>query len=131
MLTHTKMPGNACKVEADGKAMPRTLFSGMDWLPDCHDGGLDRYFYNVVRAFGDEGMAGTALVSAAAATSLGGIAVCGMASPGASVFRRWAGVRAMALEAFGRDVDLVNSHFALYTFPWLHHLPQHVRYKCK
>ena len=106
--------------------MPQTLFSGMDWLPNCRDGGLDRYFHDVVRAFGEVGMDGTALVSAVAATSLGGIAVRGMASPGASVLRRWAGVRALAREAFGKDVDLVNSHFALYAFPWLRHLPSHV-----
>ena len=104
----------------------KALFSGMDWFPDCRDGGLDRYFHDALSVFGEIGMDGTALVSAAAATFLGGIGVRGMASPGASMWRRWAGARTLAREAFGRDVNVVNSHFALYAFPWLRDLPPHV-----
>ena len=98
----------------------------MDWLPDCRDGGLDRYFFETVRAFGEAGMDGSALVSAAAATTLGGIAVSGMGSPGASVWRRWSGARRLAREAFDGNVDVANAHFALYAFPWLRDLPAHV-----
>ena len=104
----------------------RGLFVGMDWFPDCRDGGLDRYFHGAIRAFADGGMEGMALVSAIAQGSPGRMDVRGMASSGASVWRRCIGARALAREAFGRDVDVVNSHFALYAFPWLRDLPSHV-----
>ena len=111
---------------AGRKLRPRAFFSGMEWFPDCRDGGLDRYFFEAVRAFGGAGMDGTALVSAAVEASMGGIFVRGMARPGASVWRRCAGARTLAREAFRRGVDVVNAHFALYAFPWLRDLPSHV-----
>ncbi len=126
MSAHSQMAGNVRKIEPDEKTMPRAFFSGMDWFPHCRDGGLDRYFFEMIRAFAEAGMDGTALVSSVAATALGGIAVRGMAASRASVWRRWAGGRTLARESFGRDVDVVNSHFALYAFPWLRELPSHV-----
>ncbi len=126
MSTHSQITENVCKIEPDEKTMPRAIFSGMDWFPLCRDGGLDRYFFEMIRAFGEAGMDGTALVSSVGATALGGIAVRGIAASPASVWRRWIGARALAREAFGRDVNVVNSHFALYAFPWLRALPSHL-----
>ena len=99
------------------------LFTGMEWFPDCRDGGLDRYFYEALRAFSASGMKGTALVSAAAPTTLDGIAVRGMAGANAPVWQRWSGARAVAREVLRDGVDVVNAHFALYAFPLLRELP--------
>ena len=61
------------------------LFVGMEWFPDCRDGGLDRYFFELIGALAGVGMAGTALVSAAARSAIGEIQVKGMAGKDASV----------------------------------------------
>ena len=103
------------------------LFTGMEWFPDCRDGGLDRYFFEMVAAFAAMEMKGTVLVSAAERfSSLNGFRVLGMAPAGASTWRRWSGARKAAIEAFRSGVDFVNAHFALYAFPWLDQLPPHV-----
>jgi glycosyltransferase involved in cell wall biosynthesis len=49
-----------------------------------------------------------------------------MAERGASLLRRWLGVRAEARRAFGAGVDLANAHFALYAFPLLGLIPSNV-----
>ena len=96
----------------------------MEWFPDCRDGGLDRYFFELVGAFAAMGMDGTVLVSATEQTSsLSGIRVQGMAPAGGSMQRRWTGARKAALETFRNGVDYVNAHVALYAFPWLDQLP--------
>lgn len=99
------------------------LFVGMEWFPECRDGGLDRYFYEMLGAFAGIGMRGTALVSAATRTSLSGIHVQGMAPAGASTGQRLLRARKAAIEAFRNRVDFVNAHFALYAFPWLDRIP--------
>ncbi len=126
MSADARMAGNLDWIEPDRKAMPRAFFTGMDWFPDCRDGGLDRYFHGALTAFAEAGMKGAALVSAAEETSLGGITVQGMAGPGALLWRRWDGARAIAREGFKQGVDVVNAHFALYAFPWLRDLPPHI-----
>lgn len=126
MSTDLKPVKDVVKIAPDRKAMPRALFSGMDWFPDCGAGGLDRYFHDEIRTFSEAGMNGMAMVSAAPCTSLGGIAVRKMAGPGASIWHRWTGARALAREAFGRGMDVANAHFALYAFPWLRELPPRV-----
>ena len=102
------------------------LFVGMEWFPDCRDGGLDRYFFEMLGALAGAGIKGTAMVSTAAPSSLGGIQVQGMAGAEASVWRRWKGASAMAGEAFCNGVDFANPHFALYAIPWLNKLPSSV-----
>lgn len=99
------------------------LFAGMEWFPACRDGGLDRYFFEALRAFSAEGLGGTALVSAATPGPVGRIAIRGMASKGASLWQRWTGARAEAGRAFQSGVGFVNAHFALYAFPWLDLIP--------
>lgn len=102
----------------------RVFLTGMEWFPECRDGGLDRYFYEMTRALAEQGISGMALVSSAKATVLSNIQVRGMATRGASLFRRWAGSRALAREAFAKGVDIVNAHFALYAYPWLNLIPK-------
>ena len=99
-------------------------FVGKEWFPDCHDGGLDRYFYEMLVSMAAMGMEGTAMVSAAARCSLGGVTVQGMARTDAPVWQRWAGARMLARKAISDGVDFVNAHFALYAAPWLDRLPQ-------
>ncbi len=108
----------------------RALFSGMEWFPDCRDGGLNRYFYESVAALARAGIEGTALVSSVVPTSLGGIDVRGMAGKGAPVWRRWLGARTLAREAFRGGVDVVDAHFSLYALPWLRDLPPSVPLVC-
>jgi glycosyltransferase involved in cell wall biosynthesis len=47
-----------------------------------------------------------------------------MAPAGASLARRWQGARRAARAVIHEGVDLVNSHFALYAYPWLRDLPR-------
>jgi glycosyltransferase involved in cell wall biosynthesis len=109
------------------KAEPmRVLLSGMEWFPECRDGGLDRYFFDLTRSLAERGVEGTALVSSANSTSVGLIKIRGMAAKDAPLFRRWAAARALARQAFQDGVQIVNAHFALYAFPWLDLIPKHV-----
>jgi glycogen(starch) synthase len=112
------------KTDAGGPM--RVLLSGMEWFPECRDGGLDRYFYDLTRALAERAVEGTALVSSASATSIGGIEIRGMAASDASLFRRWKAARSFARRAFQDGVQVVNAHFALYAFPWLDLIPKKV-----
>src|SRR4051812_41228960 len=103
----------------------RVLLTGMEWFPECRDGGLDRYFYDLTRSLAGQGVLGTALVSSASAAALGGITIRGIATKDASLLRRWAGARSLARHAFKEGVEIVNAHFALYAFPWLDLIPKH------
>jgi glycosyltransferase involved in cell wall biosynthesis len=114
------------KTETDGRKPLRVFLSGMEWFPDCRDGGLDRYFYEWTCALAAQGVEGTAAVSSATGTSAGPIKLIGMAFRGASLLRRWLGARVAAARAFCEGVDLVNAHFALYAFPLLGLIPRNV-----
>ncbi len=102
------------------------LFSGMEWFPECRDGGLDRYFHEQLRALADQGVTGTALISSARAVSMGVISIEPMAHKGASLLGRWSGARCLAAKALREGVNVVNAHFALYAFPWLRMIPASV-----
>lgn len=95
----------------------------MEWFPVCRDGGLDRYFHENVSALVSQGIGGHALVSYAEASTVGDVRVWGMAGQNAAVRERWRGARSAAQEAFRTGVDIANSHFALYAFPWLNCIP--------
>lgn len=104
----------------------RCLFSGMEWFPECKDGGLDRYFYEQLVALAAAGVQGEALASSANSTAVGGINVDGMARRGAPLWQRWRGVRRLARLALESGVEVVNAHFALYAYPWLGAIPETV-----
>jgi len=104
----------------------KVLFSGMEWFPECQVGGLDRYFYEKIQAFAAQGVAGNALVSWCEPTRIASIVVSAMAPRGASLPRRWMGVSRQANEILAHGVDAVNTHFALYAFPWVHRIPKGV-----
>src|SRR4051812_14654926 len=104
----------------------RALFSGMEWLPDCLDGGLDRYYFEQLHTLAAVGVSGMAIASSAATGAVGAIQVRGMARKNASLFSRWRGARRLAGSAISDGIDLVNSHFALYAFAWLDRIPRDV-----
>jgi glycogen(starch) synthase len=105
----------------------KVLFTGMEWFPDCQDGGLDRYFYEQLQALAEKGgISGTVLVSSCQPGEGGAFKLRRMAAPGASLFGRWMGVRAEARRVFSAEVDLINAHFALYAFPLLGLIPKNV-----
>ncbi len=102
----------------------KVLFSGMDWFPDCRDGGLNRYFYEQLRAMSTVGIDGIALVSSFHDGQPTPMQLEQMAPPGASLWRRWRGARQAFRNAVDAGVDLVNVHFALYAGPALRELPE-------
>jgi glycosyltransferase involved in cell wall biosynthesis len=104
----------------------KAFFSGMEWFPDCRDGGLDRYFFEQLQSMSVNGVKGEAIVSSAKPTTVGGIAIEGMAARGASLVERWRGARGLARRVLGGGVDVVNAHFALYAFPWINKIPARV-----
>lgn len=108
------------------KRKMKLLFTGMEWFPECLDGGLDRYYYEKIQALAGTGVSGTALATSCVATNVRGVAVEPMAGKGEALFRRWKGARSLARTAINRGVDAVNAHFALYAFPWIDLLPRNV-----
>ena len=101
----------------------KVLFTGMDWFPEKKDGGLSRYFYEEVRAFAAAGIAGLACVSYCQPQEIGAINVRGMAKRNASLVSRWRGARSLAIRGIADGLDIINSHFALYTHPALRRIP--------
>src|SRR5207248_2749376 len=99
------------------------LLVGKDWFPNC-PGGLDRYFYEEVRTLAGTGVTGTALLAHLLPGQSAPLALRAMAPAGASLARRWQGARRAARVVLREGVDLVNSHFALYAYPWLRDLPR-------
>jgi len=104
----------------------KVFFTGMEWFPECQVGGLDRYFYEEIQAFAAEGIEGNALLSWCEPTRIASIAVSAMAPRGAPLLDRWKGVSRQANEILAHGVDAVNTHFALYAFPWVHRIPKGV-----
>jgi glycosyltransferase involved in cell wall biosynthesis len=89
-------------------------------------GGLDRYFFGLLRAFAPFGVETRGLVvGTPAEVALQGVAgVETFAPEDASLFKRWKGLR----ETVGRRLpgsDLVVSHFAPYAFPILDQIRSH------
>lgn len=102
-----------------------TLLVGKDWFPNC-PGGLDRYFYEEVRTLPGVGIRGTALLAHLVPGQSAALRLRAMAPEGASLVQRWHGARRAAQSVLSEGVDLVNSHFALYAYPWLRDLPREV-----
>jgi glycogen(starch) synthase len=99
----------------------RTLQIGMGWFPEGHDGGLDRVYYDLVRALPRVGVAvrGVVAGSPEVVRSSGG-QVRALAPPAAPLLRRWWGARRLVRRALaGNSATVVAAHFALYTAPVL------------
>lgn len=95
-----------------------TLQLGLHWFPE-RAGGLDRVYYDLLRALPAAGVRCKGLVSGTerVATESAGM-VRAFAKPTENVVKRWSAVRkAVRDELAGSQFDLVVSHFALYTFP--------------
>jgi glycosyltransferase involved in cell wall biosynthesis len=95
-----------------------TLQLGLHWFPES-PGGLERVYYDLLRALPAAGVQCKGLVSGSEkvqADSHG--AVKAFAAPNESVIKRWTAVRrAFRQELAESRFDLVVSHFSLYTFP--------------
>ncbi len=98
---------------------------GMDWFPN-HPGGGSRYFFQEVRALSAAGLRGHAVVSALKPGQSASMDLVAMSSPDANAASRLVGVRREVRRLLDRGPDLVNSHFALYAFPWIDLLPPSV-----
>lgn len=101
-----------------------TLQVGATWFPE-HAGGLDRYYYDLIRALPGAGVACRGLVvgTPRVAVDSGG-EVRAYAAVDAPMWARWRGARAAA-KAVAREthIDLCVAHFALYGFPLIRALP--------
>lgn len=96
----------------------RTLQIGDDWIEE-REGGLGRYYFELLRHLPETGTTTHGLVvgSPAVTTSTGGKVVA-FAQPGAAMRKRMFAARRAALAQIdGRKVDLIASHFALYAVP--------------
>lgn len=101
---------------------------GKDWNTP-RGGGLDRYFVDLASQLTREGIETTAIVNEACDT--GPLDVRSFGQPGSSLTYRWRTARRATqavLSSF--QVDLVNPHFALYTFPLVNLLPNGVPIVC-
>lgn len=94
-----------------------TLQCGMGWFPE-QEGGLNRVYYNLARSLPTIGVGVRGLVTGTAPDQDANVRA--FASPTAPLPARWWGARrAAAATLSAHPVDLVASHFALYTFPLL------------
>lgn len=103
-----------------GSSSLRTIQIGKDWFPE-RPGGLDRYYYDLVRHLPDSGVAVRGFVtgSARVASDSDG-SVQPFAPAGSSLLARWRGVRQQVGRALEDDpASLVVTHFALYALPCL------------
>lgn len=99
---------------------PRVLEIGKGWLPEQPGNGLDRVYHSLLQTLPEADLRVTGLVAGTdevTATSEG--AVRGFAPATSSLLQRFRGVRRATREILSEGVDLVASHFALYTFPIL------------
>jgi glycosyltransferase involved in cell wall biosynthesis len=98
----------------------QALQLGLGWFPE-QPGGLDRFYYDLLRALPDVGIQcrGLLVGSDAAAIATSG-AVSAFANRSESMFARWRAARTAVKSLLcSNRFDLVVSHFALYTFPIL------------
>lgn len=97
-----------------------TLQIGMGWFPE-HTGGLDRYFFELVRHLPTIGVDVRGLVTGSfrAAQDSAGV-VTSFGNSADSMIRKWIGVRREARAQLGLAPTMVPvAHFAPYAFPLL------------
>ncbi len=93
---------------------------GKGWLPEQPGNGLDRVYHSLLHTLPDQGLRVTGLVAGSeqvSSTSEG--RVRGFAPETSSLLHRFRNARRATREVLTEDVDLVASHFALYTLPVL------------
>ena len=100
----------------------KVLMVGMGWQPN-EVGGLNRYFYDAIQTLPSEGVEGSALVTWLHPGQCAPLRLRAMAAEGASLPQIWRGARRVVRQELREGVDLVNTHFALYAWPWLRDLP--------
>ncbi len=99
-------------------SQPCSLQIGMTATPE-HAGGVDRYYFSLVKALPAAGIDVCGLVVGDAESITGARGpVESFAPEGASMLRRWRGLRATVPERVAKS-DIVVSHFAPYAFPVL------------
>lgn len=93
---------------------------GMGWFPE-QAGGLNRFYYDLVWQLNRENIDVNGLVVGSDNVKLDSHGqVTGFSSKDKSLIARWSDVRRSAASTLSQtDIDLVASHFALYTFPVL------------
>lgn len=95
-----------------------TLQSGMGWFPQ-QAGGLNRMYYNLLHHLPDAGVRVHGMVTGQRPPR-NGFALEAFAATEAPLLHRWRGARATARRVIRTaQPDLVASHFALYTLPWI------------
>lgn len=118
----TNMSADVRRSLADGasrRAM-EVLQLGMSWFPEQAGNGLDRMYYGLVRHLPEVGVRVRGLVAGSSGVARSPHAVQAFASEHAPLLTRLRGVRRRVKAEQGRaPVDLVASHFALYTAPVL------------
>jgi glycosyltransferase involved in cell wall biosynthesis len=99
----------------------RVLQIGKSWFPEQKGSGLDRMYHGLFQSLPGAGVAFRGLVAGRATDTPGAAGrVTPFASDRTSLPRRMMGARSAIRSVLQtEDVDLVASHFALYTFPAL------------
>jgi glycogen(starch) synthase len=103
----------------------KVLMVGMEWLPN-KTGGLNRYFYDAVHALPAVGIGGTAVVSYLKPGQEAPLRLRPMAPEGAGLPAVLRGARAAVRATLREGADVVNPHYALYTWPWLRDMPRNI-----
>ena len=103
----------------------KTLMVGMDWFP-YQAGGLNRYFYDMVHALPEVDICGSALLGYVGPDAKAPLTLQGIADREAGLLSQLIGARRSAKEALKQKPDVVNTHFAKFTYPWLANIPQGV-----
>jgi glycosyltransferase involved in cell wall biosynthesis len=106
-----------------GNSAFQTLQLGMEWQPES-PGGLNRYYYDLVRYLPTVGVEVSGLVAGSATVQqMSGGTVQAFAEPRSSLWQRWQSLRSMVRHRLTtQNCPLVVSHFALYVFPVLNQL---------
>jgi glycogen(starch) synthase len=105
-------------MESRGPTAISCLQLGLHWFPEWV-GGLERVYYDLLRALPSAGVQCKGLVSGSenVQADSGGV-VRAFAKPSENLLKRWTAMRrAVRDELATSHFDLVVSHFSLYTFP--------------
>jgi glycosyltransferase involved in cell wall biosynthesis len=119
--THTSVLSSAASAEALPSA--RVFCLGMGWFPH-QPGGLDRYTYELVRQLADRHAVTLGGVDLPAESGLSALALVNLTSSDRALGQRLWEIRQRARHLDLGQVDAVNLHFALYSWPLLRSLPR-------
>jgi glycosyltransferase involved in cell wall biosynthesis len=96
----------------------RVLMAGMHWFPE-RAGGLNRYFFGMARAASSVGISGEALVADLAGRHESALPLRILTSEKVSILRQLSNAKRAGRAALSEGFEVVNSHFAKFTYPWL------------